>query len=194
MKSRRNVASAPFGAWALDPTSQTSGMLHAQQLLFRMPSLFLCLGAPQSRRCWSSAAFHEIYSYMVLHSISSLSSTFVAKKQCKAHWNPFQRCSRYSTRHWSSLIGTWKSWPFPVQQMLQFFPLLSIKKQFISFPTQMKPLIEKVLSWSCIQFGPLHCSDILFFKRPWFSAHCPQLSKKKILHLGKPAMPDNKPL
>lgn len=121
MKSRRNVASAPFGVWALDPTSQTSGMLHAQQLLFRMPSLFLCLGAPQSRRCWSSTAFHEIYSYMVLHSISSLSSTFVAKKQCKAHWNPFQRCSRYSTRHWPSLIGTWKSWPFSVQQLLAIF-------------------------------------------------------------------------
>lgn len=121
MKSRGNVASAPPGAWALDPTSPTSGVLHAQQLLFRMPSLFLCLGAPQSRRCWSSAAFHKIYSYVVLHSISSLSSTFVAKKQCKAHWNPFQRCSRYSTRHWSSLIGTWKSWPFSVQLLLAIF-------------------------------------------------------------------------
>lgn len=121
MKSKGNVASAPVRARALDPTSQTSGVLHALQLLLRMPSLFLCQGAPQSRWCWSSAAFHKLYSCMVLHSDSSLSSTVMAQKQCKAHWNPFEMSSRYSTKHRSSLFGTWKSQSFSIQQLLAFF-------------------------------------------------------------------------
>ena len=126
VKSDGAVASAPVGARALDPSSRTPGVLHTPQLLLGMPSLLVCLGAPQSRGCWS--AFHQLCSCTVLHSISSLSPTFVTQKQRKAHWIPSERCSRYSTRHRLSLSGTRKSWPFSVQQLLAILSTSSHQK------------------------------------------------------------------